>query len=438
MARTTSNPNVWDRIVHGVARVTRKSPEPRGVRHWAPGDTGWHLIDAAAARTLVREVWPTQAHGLALLVGDALNDAERQATSRLCDQYSIEAVDRADGVCHSPARAVLDAALGTARVTPSAMVRADHIVVLGDPIANNASARTALLAAHGVGVPVTHVGVPSILVGERLIGLSPARIPAFLHAVIKHMLFAGTLDREFIREHTSGFEAVLAALETEPTEELLAIARCSSVNVRTFADAWVAAQRPVVLWSPSGSGLDAHIAASLASLLLVSNAVGSDERGLCVVGPLAEVHPEHCCTTRNTNPHLPVVSILERAQHGDFNVLITVGDQPFGQASADEVVDAFDAVRLHLHLGTVGSQAPFAHQTPTLVVPGPLDEAIEWLARTVIPVADALTVPVARVLRQASSATDGVDDAGDTNRYRFFPLPALAPTDDRNEASTTR
>ena len=58
---------------------------------------------------------------------------------------------------------------------------------------------------------------------------------AFVNGVLKVLLAEGAIDREFVREHTTGFDAVLAELETRVVRRSRGASGATRADMERFA-----------------------------------------------------------------------------------------------------------------------------------------------------------------------------------------------------------
>ena len=74
---------------------------------------------------------------------------------------------------------------------------------------------------------------------------------AFVNGVLKHLLAIGGIDRRFVTEHTTGFDALLAELEDEPFDVLEADPRARRAHdmARVRAHVRRRATSAVLVWS---------------------------------------------------------------------------------------------------------------------------------------------------------------------------------------------
>jgi molybdopterin-dependent oxidoreductase alpha subunit len=72
---------------------------------------------------------------------------------------------------------------------------------------------------------------------------------AFLNGVLKVMLADGTVDREFVRDHTDGFDEVVAELDRESFVDLERQSGATRADMERFARMYAEAPSAVLIWS---------------------------------------------------------------------------------------------------------------------------------------------------------------------------------------------
>ncbi len=72
---------------------------------------------------------------------------------------------------------------------------------------------------------------------------------AFVNGVLKHLLAAGAIDREFVTAHTVGFDDLLAELEEESFDDLERQSGATVADMARFAELYAAAPSAVLVWS---------------------------------------------------------------------------------------------------------------------------------------------------------------------------------------------
>ncbi|MFM8972327.1 MAG: FdhF/YdeP family oxidoreductase [Actinomycetota bacterium] len=274
------------------------------VRH--RGEPGFRRITWDAALDLVAErIRATSPDRVGIyLTARGLTNEVYYTAQKSARAIGTNNIDNASRVCHSPSTAALHDALGVSVTTCSYrdVIESDLIVLFGSDVANAQPVfMKYLYLAKQRGAKVVVVNplrepglerywVPSnaesALFGTRI---ADAFFPvhsggdiAFVNGVLKHLLASGGIDRRFVREHTTGFDAVLAELEEESFADLAAASGSSRDDMARFARMYAAARSAVIVWS---MGITQHEfgvdnVRALVNLALARGNVGRDGAGL--------------------------------------------------------------------------------------------------------------------------------------------------------------
>jgi molybdopterin-dependent oxidoreductase alpha subunit len=213
-------------------------------------------------------------------------------------------VDNAARVCHAPSTTALKRTIGIAATTCSYtdVINSDLIVLFGANVANAQPVfMKYLYLARKRGAKVVVVNplrepglerywvpsnVESAMFGTRMADdFFPVHVggdAAFLNGVMKVLLADGTVDRQFVREHTTGFDQVLMALEATSFDSLVAAAGASYDEMVRFARIYGTAASAVLIWS---MGITQHEQAvdtvcAIVNLALARGNVGRPGAGL--------------------------------------------------------------------------------------------------------------------------------------------------------------
>ena len=105
---------------------------------------------------------------------------------------------------------------------------------------------------------------------------------AFANAALKLLIERGQVDKEFILEHTEGWDDMVAALESQDLDDLLSVAGLTREHIESFVDLYASAASAVLVWS---MGITQHRGAvdtvrSIVNLGLARGNVGRDGAGL--------------------------------------------------------------------------------------------------------------------------------------------------------------
>ena len=216
----------------------------------------------------------------------------------------IASVDSAARVCHAPSTVALKSAIGVAATTCSLkdVIESDLIVIWGSNPANNQPVfMKYLYLARQRGARIVVVNpylepglerywvpsnVESAMFGTKFCDLHvpvrPGGDVALANATLKRLIERGDVDRAFIDAHTEGWDALVAALEAQSLDELLAEAGLSAAQLEAFVDEYARADAAILLWS---MGITQHREAvdgvrAIVNLGLARGNVGRDGAGL--------------------------------------------------------------------------------------------------------------------------------------------------------------
>lgn len=213
-------------------------------------------------------------------------------------------VDNAARVCHAPSMTALKRTIGVAATTCSYtdVIGSDLIVLFGANVANAQPVFMKYLSlarkrnAKVVVVdPLREPGLERCLVPSNVESAMfstkmaddffPVHVggdAAFINGVMKVMLAEGTIDRKFVREHTTDFDKVLVELEAASFDSLVRASGASHGDMVRFAQLYGAAASSVLIWS---TGIIEHQHAvdavcAIVNLALARGNVGRPGAGL--------------------------------------------------------------------------------------------------------------------------------------------------------------
>jgi len=213
-------------------------------------------------------------------------------------------VDNAARVCHAPSTVTLKRTIGAGATTCSYadVINSDLIVLFGSNVANAQPVfMKYLYIARKRGAQVVVVNplrepglerywvpsnVESALFGTRMaddfVGVHTGGDLAFINGVLKVLIADDAIDHEFVREHTHGFAELVAALEAQSFDDLVARSGVSKEQMTSFARRYAAAGRAVLVWS---MGITQHEhgadnVAAIVNLALARGNVGRPGTGL--------------------------------------------------------------------------------------------------------------------------------------------------------------
>jgi molybdopterin-dependent oxidoreductase alpha subunit len=251
-------------------RALGRLPSPMVRRRGEPGfrRIGWdEALDLVAAR--IRAAGPTRV--AAYLTSRGMANEAYYAAQKAMRAIGTNAIDNAARVCHAPSTVALKESLGVGATTCSYTdwLTTDLIVFIGSNPANNQPLTTKYLHfAKKGGARVVMINpyrepgmerywVPSNVesalfgtrIADRFFQINIGGDIAFLNGALKHMIADGALDWAFVRDHTTGFEEMAAALARQPWDELERAAGLSREEMAAFGRMVAGAERAIFVWS---------------------------------------------------------------------------------------------------------------------------------------------------------------------------------------------
>jgi molybdopterin-dependent oxidoreductase alpha subunit len=323
-------------------------------------------------------------------------------------------------MCHEASGRALTAALGTGKGTVDLRdwEAADAIWLLGDNAATNAPRMLTWLAeADRRGARLIHINplieaasrrtiVPHEFVdmatfhttktGTMNVQVRIGGDMALLRGVGKAVLEAAkknpdVLDREFIRQHTHGFEAYAALAESTPWPELAQGSGIAESGIRELADSYMASKRVILAWC---LGLTQHehgvdTVREIVNVLLLRGNIGREGAGPCPIRGHSNVQGNRTCGV-NHRPDAAfldrlaevcgiepprehgfgVVATIEAMQRGDVKVFVALGGN-FALATPDPkyTAEALRKCDLTVQVSTKLNRSHIVHGKRGLILP---------------------------------------------------------------------
>lgn len=329
-------------------------------------------------------------------------------------------IDNAARICHSPSTVALKEALGVAATTCSYkdLIGTDLIVFFGSNVAVNQPVMMKYLYyAKKAGTRVALVNpyrepamekywVPSdpesalfgTKITDRFFQVEPGGDIAFIHGTLKHLIEQDRIKKEFIQEHTRGFEELAEMLSQTSWESLEAASGLSRGEMHAFAQLLAQAERAVLVWS---MGVTQHSFAedtvqAIINLALARGYLGREGCGLMPIrghsgvqggaemGAYATVfpgglpiNPENAARFKELwgfdvpdQPGLTAPEMLEAAERGGLDLLWSVGGN-FLEVLPDpnRVREALGKVPLRVHQDIVLSSQMFVQGQEVILLP---------------------------------------------------------------------
>ncbi len=370
------------------------------VRH--RGDRGFRRIGWDEALALVasriREAGPDRI-GVYLTARGITNESY-YAAQKAVRFIGSNNIDNAARVCHAPSTSALKKAIGAAATTCSYrdVIESDLVVLFGSDVANAQPVfMKYLYLARKRGTKVVVVNpfrepglerywvpsnVESAMFGTKMadefFAVHTGGDIAFINGVLKCLLAIGGVDKAFVTDHTTGFDALLAELEEESFTTLEARSGATRADMQRFAELYAAAGRAVLVWS---MGITQHAhgtenVAAVVNLGLARGNVGRPGAGLMPIrghsgvqggaemGAYATAFPGGVAIDAESaraleeqwgfavpdRPGLDAAGMIDAARRGDLDVLYSSGGNfldVLPQPSAVEVTLARTPLRVH-------------------------------------------------------------------------------------------
>ncbi|MCC5877838.1 MAG: FdhF/YdeP family oxidoreductase [Candidatus Sumerlaeia bacterium] len=329
-------------------------------------------------------------------------------------------IDNAARICHSPSTNALKESVGVAATTCSYSdwLSADLILFIGSNMANNQPVATKYIHyARKNGARVATINpyqepgmdnywIPSIpessLFGTKITDyFYPVNIGgdvAFLSGVLKHLMEQGHVHREFIDNHTVGYDALKASLEAMEWEPLEQQAGISRDEMKSLAGHIAKAKRAIFVWS---MGITQHEngvenVRAIVNLALSGGFVGREGCGLmpirghsgvqggaemgCYATALPGGKPINTETAREFSdlwgfpvpgkPGRSAVEWLDSAERGEMDMLFSVGGNFLEVLpEPDHVRAAMEKIPLRVHMDIVVSSQMLIEGGDVLLLP---------------------------------------------------------------------
>lgn len=274
------------------------------IRH--KGDENFQRISWDEALTIIADrIRKTRPERFAFfLTSRGMTNEVYYVTQKVARFLGTNNVDNSARICHSPSTVALKESIGVSASTCSYKdwIGSDLILFIGSNVPNNQPVTTKYLYyAKQEGTKIVVVNpyrepglerywVPSVfesaLFGTKLANefysVHTGGDIAFLNGVLKVLIERNQVDEKFIREKTSGFEALKAALDMQSWSELERFSGASHSEMERLADTLAKAKSAVFVWS---MGLTQHVfgvqnVEALVNLALARGYVGREKCGL--------------------------------------------------------------------------------------------------------------------------------------------------------------
>jgi molybdopterin-dependent oxidoreductase alpha subunit len=328
-------------------------------------------------------------------------------------------IDNAARVCHAPSTTALRTGLGIAATTCSYTdwLASDLIVFIGSNVANNQPVATKYLhyaKKNGAKVAVINnyrepgmdrYWIPSVpesalfgtKIADQFFLVNVGADIAFLNGALKHLVENEWVDEAFIREHTTGFDEVRAAVCTQAWDDLERVCGVSRDGMMDFAIMIRDAKKAVFVWS---MGITQHECGhdnvlSIINLALAKGFVGREGCGLMPIrghsgvqggaemGAYASAFPGGLPINSETAARfsdlwgfevpdakgITAPEMIDAGHEGRLDVLVSVGGN-FLEVLPDPpyVRESLARIPLRVHMDIVLSPQMFADASDTVIL----------------------------------------------------------------------
>ncbi|MCG8323900.1 MAG: formate dehydrogenase subunit alpha, partial [Thiotrichales bacterium] len=277
--------------------------------------------------------------------------------------FGTNNVDHCTRLCHASSVAALLETIGSGAVSNQVAdgVYADVIIVIGSrPNDNHPVAATFMKNAADRGSKLNLIepyGSEMYLHADHLLKLRPGTDVLLLNGMMHTIIDEDLHNREYIDEHTDGFDALKATVRKYPPEKVAPICGIPPETIKTVARLYATADTAIIFW---GMGISQHIhgtdnARCLISLALMTGQIGRPSTGLhplrgqnnvqgaSDVGLIPMVYPDYqpvaddavrqkfeqlWGTQLDPQPGKTVVEIMHAIHDGDLNGLYIMGENP--------------------------------------------------------------------------------------------------------------
>jgi molybdopterin-dependent oxidoreductase alpha subunit len=347
-------------------------------------------------------------------------------------------------MCHEASGRALQAALGTGKGTCD--IRdwdaADLLIVMGVNAASNAPRMlTSLAAAQRRGAQIVHVNPLVEAAARRTIvphefgamatfratptGTMNVQVGiggdlALLRGVAKAVLERAesepsVLDREFIAEHTSGFEEYRELVRGTAWADLVAQSRVAEAQIRELAERYMAAERTVISWclgvTQQDHGVDT--VREIVNLLMLRGNLGREGAGPSPVRGHSNVQGNRTCGIDHrpapefldaldkvcgiTSPRehgLDTVATIKAMAAGEVKVFVAMGGNfVLAAPDTDATTAALRTTELTVQVSTKLNRSHLVHGRRALILPclGRTEKDVQAAGEQGVSVEDAMS-----------------------------------------------
>lgn len=330
-------------------------------------------------------------------------------------QYGTNNFPDCSNMCHEPSGSAMRPTIGVGKgtVTLDDFELADLIFVFGqNPGTNHPRMLGELRRARQRGARIVSVNplrerglerfadpqnaVEMATGGSAPISSHYVQLPvggdlAFLKCLCKRVIELGALDSEFIDQHTTGFESLVAELDATPWDALLAAAGVPRETVDEIAQLYALSPATIACW---GMGITQHrdsvaTIQMIVNLLLLRGQIGKPGAGVCPVRGHSNVQGDRTMGIWEAPPEgfldrlgaefgfepprahgLDTVGTIEAMLAGQVKVFIAMGGN-FAAATPDTAATwrGLQQCLLTVHVATKFNRSHVIHGREALVLP---------------------------------------------------------------------
>ena len=277
--------------------------------------------------------------------------------------FGTNNVDHCTRLCHASSVAALLETIGSGAVSNQVAdgTEAEVIFLIGSrPNDNHPVAATFMKNAAERGsklIIIEPYGSEMYLHASHLLKLRPGTDVLLFNGMMNTIIAENLHNKEFIEQHTDGFEALKRTVEKYPPEKVAPICGIPPETIKEVARIYAQAKTAIIFW---GMGISQHIhgtdnARCLISLALMTGHIGRPSTGLhplrgqnnvqgaSDVGLIPMVYPDYqnvanpkirkkfealWNTKLDPHPGKTVVEIMHAIHGGDLNGLYIMGENP--------------------------------------------------------------------------------------------------------------
>jgi formate dehydrogenase major subunit len=277
--------------------------------------------------------------------------------------FGTNNVDHCTRLCHASSVAALLEGIGSGAVSNQVndVENAEVIFLIGaNPTSNHPVAATWMKNAAKLGTKLIYADPRRSELARhawRMLQFKPDTDVALLNAMIHTIIEEGLANQDFIRDRTSGYDALKENAKNFSPEKMAPICGIPAETIREVARAFATAKSAMILW---GMGISQHVhgtdnARCLIALTLVTGQVGRPGTGLHPLrgqnnvqgasdsGLIPMMYPDYqrvstpeaqqrfeklWGTSLDLKPGLTVVEIMNAAYDGKIRGMYIMGENP--------------------------------------------------------------------------------------------------------------